>query len=30
LYLKVEGEQVLLLSMVDELAAKGLKVSVKS
>lgn len=30
LYLKVEGEQVLLLSMVDELTAKGLKVSVKS
>lgn len=29
LYLKVEGEQVLLLSMVDELTAKGLKVSVK-
>jgi hypothetical protein len=30
LYLKVEGEQVLLLSLVDELTAKGLKVSVKS
>ncbi len=30
LYLKVDGEQVLLLSMVDELTAKGLKVSVKS
>ena len=29
-YLKVEGEQVLLLSIVDELTAKGLKVSVKS
>ena len=29
-YLKVEGEQVLLLSLVDELTAKGLKVSVKS
>ena len=29
-YLKIEGEQVLLLSMVDELTAKGLKVSVKS
>jgi len=28
LYLKVEGEQVLLLSLVDELTAKGLKVSV--
>ena len=28
-YLKVEGEQVLLLSLVDELTAKGLKVSVK-
>jgi len=30
LYLKVDGEQVLLLSLVDELTAKGLKVSVKS
>lgn len=29
-YLKVEGEQVLLLSLVDELTFKGLKVSVKS
>ena len=29
-YLRVEGEQVLLLSLVDELTAKGLKVSVKS
>jgi hypothetical protein len=29
-YLKVEGEQVLLLSLVDELTAKGLKVSVKA
>jgi hypothetical protein len=29
-YLKVEGEQVLLLSLVDELTSKGLKVSVKS
>ena len=29
-YLKVEGEQVLLLSLVDELTAKGLKVNVKS
>lgn len=28
-YLKVEGEQVLLLSLVDELTAKGFKVSVK-
>ena len=29
-YLKVDGEQLLLLSLVDELTAKGLKVSVKS
>ena len=29
-YLRIEGEQVLLLSLVDELTAKGLKVSVKS
>jgi hypothetical protein len=28
-FLRVEGEQVLLLSLVDELTAKGLKVSVK-